>query len=281
MTSEIPLEDWTIRDFNIKNVSGEEKLSTRQHHMRTEDSSSDLSYHGSNRLQDNQRRLFLLNPCVHPLGKNSRDPFGVSIPLHRLARSRRAGNHRAPHRFQTPGQRTHGPVLQTLPHCGALQVWPSAHNFSASKSDLFCQTRPTWRWEGFSLVSFPHMFTQRWCRTHRHLHSHRPPDIPDREGEYRGRLWHRPWSANAPTPDGADRGRKKRKIKSVQLLYNKVYVFWSSLNFLCLVRLQDQYVFLNQCAMDIIRSRTGTNVDLIYQNTAALCIYENVEPKRG
>lgn len=45
--------------------------------------------------------------------------------------------------------------------------------------------------------------------------------------------------------------------------------------------LQDQYVFLNQCAMDIIRSRTGTNVDLIYQNMTALSIYENVEPKKG
>ena len=43
---------------------------------------------------------------------------------------------------------------------------------------------------------------------------------------------------------------------------------------------QDQYVFLNQCAMDIIRSRTGTNVDLIYQNTDAVCLYENIEPKK-
>jgi len=47
------------------------------------------------------------------------------------------------------------------------------------------------------------------------------------------------------------------------------------------VSLQDQYVFLNYCAMDIIRSRTGTNVDLIYQNCAALSIYENVVPKTG
>ncbi|XP_077451337.1 receptor-type tyrosine-protein phosphatase eta-like [Stigmatopora argus] len=46
-----------------------------------------------------------------------------------------------------------------------------------------------------------------------------------------------------------------------------------------MVQTEDQYVFLNQCAMDIIRSRTGTNVDLIYQNTAALSIYENVEPR--
>ncbi|XP_073327843.1 uncharacterized protein [Pagrus major] len=46
-----------------------------------------------------------------------------------------------------------------------------------------------------------------------------------------------------------------------------------------MVQTEDQYVFLNQCAMDIIRSRTGTNVDLIYQNTAALSIYDNVEPK--
>ncbi|KAF7668966.1 hypothetical protein LDENG_00273380, partial [Lucifuga dentata] len=48
-----------------------------------------------------------------------------------------------------------------------------------------------------------------------------------------------------------------------------------------MVQTEDQYVFLNQCAMDIIRSRTGTNVDLIYQNTAALSIYENVEPREG
>ncbi|KAJ8417060.1 hypothetical protein AAFF_G00282870, partial [Aldrovandia affinis] len=44
-----------------------------------------------------------------------------------------------------------------------------------------------------------------------------------------------------------------------------------------MVQTEDQYVFLHKCAMDIIRSRTGTNVDLIYQNTAALNIYENVE----
>ncbi|KAM7414244.1 hypothetical protein PAMA_019185 [Pampus argenteus] len=48
-----------------------------------------------------------------------------------------------------------------------------------------------------------------------------------------------------------------------------------------MVQTEDQYVFLNQCSMDIIRSRTGTNVDLIYQNTAALSIYENVERKKG
>ncbi|XP_037111316.1 receptor-type tyrosine-protein phosphatase eta isoform X2 [Syngnathus acus] len=48
-----------------------------------------------------------------------------------------------------------------------------------------------------------------------------------------------------------------------------------------MVQTEDQYVILNQCAMDIIRSRTGTNVDLIYQNTAALSIYENVEPRKG
>ncbi|KAI4892616.1 hypothetical protein NFI96_005906 [Prochilodus magdalenae] len=45
-----------------------------------------------------------------------------------------------------------------------------------------------------------------------------------------------------------------------------------------MVQTEDQYVFLNHCAVDIIRSRIGTNVDLIYQNTAALTIYENFEP---
>ncbi|CAL8358679.1 unnamed protein product [Lota lota] len=46
-----------------------------------------------------------------------------------------------------------------------------------------------------------------------------------------------------------------------------------------MVQTEDQYVFLNQCAMDIIRSRTGTNVDLIYQNTDAMCLYGNIEPR--
>ncbi|XP_035013187.2 receptor-type tyrosine-protein phosphatase eta isoform X2 [Hippoglossus stenolepis] len=48
-----------------------------------------------------------------------------------------------------------------------------------------------------------------------------------------------------------------------------------------MVQTEDQYVFLNQCAMDIIRSRTGTNVDLIYQNLAAMSVYENIKPKKG
>uniref|UniRef100_A0AAV2KZU1 protein-tyrosine-phosphatase n=1 Tax=Knipowitschia caucasica TaxID=637954 RepID=A0AAV2KZU1_KNICA len=44
-----------------------------------------------------------------------------------------------------------------------------------------------------------------------------------------------------------------------------------------MVQTEDQFVFLNQCALDIIRSRTGNNVDLIYQNAAAFSIYENIE----
>ncbi|XP_062845375.1 receptor-type tyrosine-protein phosphatase eta [Trichomycterus rosablanca] len=44
-----------------------------------------------------------------------------------------------------------------------------------------------------------------------------------------------------------------------------------------MVQTEDQYVFLNQCAVYIIRSRNGRNVDFIYQNAAALTIYENLE----
>ncbi|XP_073687768.1 receptor-type tyrosine-protein phosphatase eta-like [Garra rufa] len=44
-----------------------------------------------------------------------------------------------------------------------------------------------------------------------------------------------------------------------------------------MVQTEEQYVYLHQCAYDIIRSRTGTNVDLIYQNAAALNVYENVK----
>ncbi|KAG1931163.1 receptor-type tyrosine-protein phosphatase eta [Pimephales promelas] len=44
-----------------------------------------------------------------------------------------------------------------------------------------------------------------------------------------------------------------------------------------MVQTEEQYVYLHQCAHDIIRSRTGTNVDLIYQNNEALNIYQNVK----
>ncbi|XP_041075215.1 receptor-type tyrosine-protein phosphatase eta [Polyodon spathula] len=47
-----------------------------------------------------------------------------------------------------------------------------------------------------------------------------------------------------------------------------------------MVQTEDQYIFLNQCAKDFIRSRTGNNVDLIYQNTAAMGIYENFSPTK-
>ncbi|XP_072529482.1 receptor-type tyrosine-protein phosphatase eta [Salminus brasiliensis] len=43
-----------------------------------------------------------------------------------------------------------------------------------------------------------------------------------------------------------------------------------------MVQTEDQYVFLNQCAVDIIKSRMGTNVDLIYQNAAAFSVYGNL-----
>uniref|UniRef100_A0A8C2I3J6 protein-tyrosine-phosphatase n=1 Tax=Cyprinus carpio TaxID=7962 RepID=A0A8C2I3J6_CYPCA len=44
-----------------------------------------------------------------------------------------------------------------------------------------------------------------------------------------------------------------------------------------MVQTEEQYSYLHQCAYDIIRSRTGTNMDLIYQNAAAPQIYENTE----
>ncbi|KAM5248405.1 receptor-type tyrosine-protein phosphatase eta [Ctenodactylus gundi] len=45
-----------------------------------------------------------------------------------------------------------------------------------------------------------------------------------------------------------------------------------------MVQTEDQYVFLNQCVLDIVRSQRDSKVDLIYQNTTALTIYENLEP---
>ncbi|XP_071894641.1 receptor-type tyrosine-protein phosphatase eta isoform X4 [Anas platyrhynchos] len=46
-----------------------------------------------------------------------------------------------------------------------------------------------------------------------------------------------------------------------------------------MVQTEDQYVFLNQCVMDIIRSQKDKKTDLIYQNTTAMAIYENFTPE--
>ncbi|XP_015333409.2 receptor-type tyrosine-protein phosphatase eta isoform X3 [Marmota marmota marmota] len=45
-----------------------------------------------------------------------------------------------------------------------------------------------------------------------------------------------------------------------------------------MVQTEDQYVFLNQCVLDIIRSQKDSKVNLIYQNMTAMTIYENLEP---
>ncbi|KAM9015085.1 receptor-type tyrosine-protein phosphatase eta isoform 2-T2 [Ara ararauna] len=48
-----------------------------------------------------------------------------------------------------------------------------------------------------------------------------------------------------------------------------------------MVQTEDQYVFLNQCVMDIIRSLKDRKTDLIYQNMTAMAIYENITPGPG
>ncbi|KAI7811745.1 putative mucin-19-like [Triplophysa rosa] len=48
-----------------------------------------------------------------------------------------------------------------------------------------------------------------------------------------------------------------------------------------MVQTEAQYVYLQQCANDMIRSRTGTNVDLIYQNPEALHTYVNFPVKNA
>ncbi|KAM6133253.1 receptor-type tyrosine-protein phosphatase eta [Phoenicopterus ruber ruber] len=48
-----------------------------------------------------------------------------------------------------------------------------------------------------------------------------------------------------------------------------------------MVQTEDQYVFLNQCVLDIIRSQKDKKTDLIYQNVTAMAIYENLTPRPG
>ncbi len=47
--------------------------------------------------------------------------------------------------------------------------------------------------------------------------------------------------------------------------------------FSCCFQQQEQYSYLHQCVHEIIQSRTGTNMSLIYQNTAAHQTYENTK----
>ncbi|NXK10991.1 PTPRJ phosphatase, partial [Herpetotheres cachinnans] len=48
-----------------------------------------------------------------------------------------------------------------------------------------------------------------------------------------------------------------------------------------MVQTEDQYVFLNQCVMNIIKSQKDKKTDLIYQNMTAMAIYENFTPGPG
>ncbi|KAM9149381.1 receptor-type tyrosine-protein phosphatase eta [Pangshura tecta] len=48
-----------------------------------------------------------------------------------------------------------------------------------------------------------------------------------------------------------------------------------------MVQTEDQYVFLNQCVLDIIKSQRNKKSDLIYQNATAMAIYENFAPTPG
>ncbi|NXO63774.1 PTPRJ phosphatase, partial [Phainopepla nitens] len=45
-----------------------------------------------------------------------------------------------------------------------------------------------------------------------------------------------------------------------------------------MVQTEDQYVFLNQCVMDIIKSQRERKTDLIYENVTAMTVYENFPP---
>lgn len=64
-------------------------------------------------------------------------------------------------------------------------------------------------------------------------------------------------------------------LNIISCSHSRGWCLFFSLTFFCH---QDQYVFLNQCVLDIIRAQKDSKVDLIYQNTTAMTIYENLEP---
>lgn len=94
----------------------------------------------------------------------------------------------------------------TVVHCRSDRTHTNTHT---STFNLF------YKWQNNLNLSLSGLcvylvYAQCWCWAHRHLHSHWSFDLPDWEGKYCGRVRHRPWSAHAPAPYGADRGRTQK-----------------------------------------------------------------------
>ncbi|XP_070620658.1 receptor-type tyrosine-protein phosphatase eta [Erythrolamprus reginae] len=73
-----------------------------------------------------------------------------------------------------------------------------------------------------------------------------------------------------------DRLIQQMEIENTVDVYGTVYDL--RMHRSLMVQTEDQYVFLNLCVMDIIKSKKEKKMDLIYQNTDAMAIYENFTP---
>ncbi|XP_058014247.1 receptor-type tyrosine-protein phosphatase eta isoform X2 [Ahaetulla prasina] len=73
-----------------------------------------------------------------------------------------------------------------------------------------------------------------------------------------------------------DRLIQQMEIENTVDVYGTVYDL--RMHRSLMVQTEDQYVFLNHCVMDIIKSNKEKKMDLIYQNTDAMAIYENFTP---
>lgn len=203
MTSEIPLEDWTIRDFKIRNVSvdfvspGSGKAWSAGHALTVLTRAPVFILQVKTAETRSVRQFHFTAWPDHGVPETTE----LLIGFRHLVRE---------HMDQYS---KHSP---TVVHC-------RSGNNAQPPNETFCwNCLKVKRLLGF----FSIMFTQRWGRTHGNLHSHRPAHLPDREGEYCGRVRHCSWSANAPATHGADGGRReKRRFDSEVLVFHFITFF--------------------------------------------------------
>lgn len=192
-TSEIPLEDWTIRDFDVKNVSGEM-----------------LCYFRKERKKINWTCIKSLRVVLQVKTAETRavrhfhftawPDHGVPETTELLISFRHLV------REHMDQYSRHSP---TVVHCRFDSL--SLTHTHTNNSVIVTETNPP----VIPCPSCPCVYIQCWGRPHRYLHIHRSSDLPDRKGKHCGCVWHRPWSTYAPAPNGANRGKVQSTFTAV------------------------------------------------------------------
>uniref|UniRef100_A0A4W5JX40 Tyrosine-protein phosphatase domain-containing protein n=1 Tax=Hucho hucho TaxID=62062 RepID=A0A4W5JX40_9TELE len=192
-TSEIPLEDWTIRDFDIKNVKTVETRSVRHFHFTA------WPDHGVPETTE-----LLIN--FRHLVREHMDQYSRHSPTIVHCRYTHTHTHTHTHWFKKSINISSLSLLSLLSLPLALSLLSPSCSLSviSTLSLLLSLSSLSFLLSLCHLLSLPlalslsplslsvSLSPQCGCGSYRHLHSHRPADLPDRKGEYGGRVRHHP-----------------------------------------------------------------------------------------